>query len=201
MKKSIKLAFVCSFLALAALSPASAETLKELATRTHYHGISFARSGSAVLLLASHERQSRLHAPTQEVQIQWDERETLPFDRADQPADLATVQQQFARACGLMVEVAAMSVRPDMQIQQVDLPVLYDTKGVGEVGATVAQRFDLGPGEDDARLPGVEYLVVVARALVPRDDRDLVFRIRFRHAVGQVSQLTSEWCTVYSSPP
>lgn len=54
MKKSIKLAFVCSFLALAALSPASAETLKELATRTHYHGISFARSGSAVLLLASH---------------------------------------------------------------------------------------------------------------------------------------------------
>ena len=54
MKKSVKLAFACSLFALAALSPASAESLKELASKTHYHGIAFARSGSAVLLLASH---------------------------------------------------------------------------------------------------------------------------------------------------
>ena len=54
MKKSIKLAFACSLFALAALSPVSAETLNELAGRTHYHGIAFARSGSAILLLASH---------------------------------------------------------------------------------------------------------------------------------------------------
>lgn len=54
MKKSIKLAFACSLLSLTILSPASAETLKELGGRTHYHGIAFARSGSAVLLLASH---------------------------------------------------------------------------------------------------------------------------------------------------
>ena len=33
---------------------ASAETLQELAIKTHYHGIAFARSGTAVLLLASH---------------------------------------------------------------------------------------------------------------------------------------------------
>ena len=54
MKKSIQLAFACSLFALAAICPAAAETLKELAGRTHYHGIAFARSGSAVLLLASH---------------------------------------------------------------------------------------------------------------------------------------------------
>jgi len=54
MKKLIKLAFACSFLTLTALSPAFAETLDELASRTHYHGITFARSGSAVLLLPSH---------------------------------------------------------------------------------------------------------------------------------------------------
>ena len=54
MNKSTQLAFACSLFALAVITPASAETLKELAGRTHYHGIAFARSGSAVLLLASH---------------------------------------------------------------------------------------------------------------------------------------------------
>ncbi len=34
--------------------PVSAETLKELSGRTHYHGIAFPRSGSAALLLATH---------------------------------------------------------------------------------------------------------------------------------------------------
>lgn len=51
MKKSIPLAFACF---IAAVSPAFAETLSELAGATHYHGIAFSRSGSATLLLASH---------------------------------------------------------------------------------------------------------------------------------------------------
>ena len=51
MKKPIQLAFACF---IAAVSPAYAETLSELAGATHYHGIAFARSGSATLLLASH---------------------------------------------------------------------------------------------------------------------------------------------------
>jgi photosystem II stability/assembly factor-like uncharacterized protein len=54
MKKSVRLAFACSFIALAATAPASAESLEALAGQTHYHGIAFARSGSATLLLASH---------------------------------------------------------------------------------------------------------------------------------------------------
>ena len=41
-------AFTLSF------APAFAETLKELSGHTHYHGIAFARSGSATLLLATH---------------------------------------------------------------------------------------------------------------------------------------------------
>ena len=49
-----KLAFTCAVISLAAISPASAETLDALASKTHYHGIAFARSGSATLLLASH---------------------------------------------------------------------------------------------------------------------------------------------------
>jgi photosystem II stability/assembly factor-like uncharacterized protein len=54
MKIVNRFAFACAALALAALAPASAETLDVLAGKTHYHGIAFARSGSATLLLASH---------------------------------------------------------------------------------------------------------------------------------------------------
>jgi photosystem II stability/assembly factor-like uncharacterized protein len=53
MKKSIRLTIACALFALAG-STAFAETLDELAGKTHYHGIAFARSGSAALLLASH---------------------------------------------------------------------------------------------------------------------------------------------------
>lgn len=54
-----KLAFAGSAIAIAAISigamsPASTETLEVLASKTHYHGIAFARSGTARLLLASH---------------------------------------------------------------------------------------------------------------------------------------------------
>ena len=49
-----KLAFTCSLISLAAIPPVSAEALKGLAARSHYHGIAYARSGTATLLLASH---------------------------------------------------------------------------------------------------------------------------------------------------
>jgi photosystem II stability/assembly factor-like uncharacterized protein len=53
MKKSFRLVIACLQLAMGS-SAAFAETLDQLAGKTHYHGIAFARSGSAVLLLASH---------------------------------------------------------------------------------------------------------------------------------------------------
>lgn len=49
-----KLAFASSLISLAAILPASAETLEALASKTHYHGIAFARTGASALLLASH---------------------------------------------------------------------------------------------------------------------------------------------------
>ena len=53
MKKSFRLTFACVLFAFFGNS-ASAENLDELARKTHYHGIAFAQSGSATLLLASH---------------------------------------------------------------------------------------------------------------------------------------------------
>lgn len=55
-KPSIRytIAVFASIATISTIEAANAETLAELATHTHYHGIAFARSGTAVLLLASH---------------------------------------------------------------------------------------------------------------------------------------------------
>jgi photosystem II stability/assembly factor-like uncharacterized protein len=54
MKTISRIAFIFAAFTFVSATHALAETLQELATKTHYHGIAFARSGTAVLLLASH---------------------------------------------------------------------------------------------------------------------------------------------------
>jgi plastocyanin len=54
MKNISRIAYIVAAFTFISATHASAETLQELATKTHYHGIAFARSGTAVLLLASH---------------------------------------------------------------------------------------------------------------------------------------------------
>src|SRR5216117_2039589 len=54
MKRLFVFTGACSLLALATVSAALAETLTELAQRTHFHGIAVNRAGTAPLLLASH---------------------------------------------------------------------------------------------------------------------------------------------------
>jgi photosystem II stability/assembly factor-like uncharacterized protein len=54
MRDHIAIACAAALLALAAVPPASAETLAELAKRTHFHGIAVTSAGTAKLLLASH---------------------------------------------------------------------------------------------------------------------------------------------------
>lgn len=46
--------FWAAMLAILSATSASAETLAELGRKTHYHGIAFARSGSAALMIATH---------------------------------------------------------------------------------------------------------------------------------------------------
>ncbi|MBI2719498.1 MAG: exo-alpha-sialidase [Rhizobiales bacterium] len=45
----------CTLATFGSIAGASAETLKNLASQTHYHGIAFVKSGSAELLLATHQ--------------------------------------------------------------------------------------------------------------------------------------------------
>lgn len=54
MKTTLSLTFACAVVASVYASPATAETLQDLAKRTHFHGISVGRAGSARLLIATH---------------------------------------------------------------------------------------------------------------------------------------------------
>jgi hypothetical protein len=84
------------------------------------------------------------------------------------------VEQQLARAIGLVVGVSAAFVRRDVEVEEVGLAVLDDAVGVGDVGASVAEGFDLGAGKDEPRLKCFEDVVVETRALVARDRDDLI---------------------------
>lgn len=54
MKMTNQLVTLCFATLLGATAPASSQSLGDLASQTHFHGISFARAGTSVLLLASH---------------------------------------------------------------------------------------------------------------------------------------------------
>ncbi len=54
MSSSIAWAFATSILGTFLVAPAGAETLAELASRTHFHGIAVTSTGSATLVVASH---------------------------------------------------------------------------------------------------------------------------------------------------
>lgn len=54
MNYVFRLVSACVLFSLTAATTARSETLADLAQKTHFHGISFVRSGSAVLLIASH---------------------------------------------------------------------------------------------------------------------------------------------------
>lgn len=54
MKSMSSLTLIFALAVLADTVPAAAETLQELAKRTHFHGVSVGRAGTAKLLIASH---------------------------------------------------------------------------------------------------------------------------------------------------
>src|SRR5689334_10263013 len=120
-----------------------------------------------LLTLAESERNLRFAAL--EVELERDEGEALPFHRTDHLPDLFAVEQQLARARRLVIEVARLFVRRYVQVQQKNFSILNDRVRISDVGLSVSQRFDFAAGQHHSRFPGVEDVVVVARAFVPRD--------------------------------
>jgi hypothetical protein len=108
-----------------------------------------------------------------------------------------------------VVELVALRVRRDVEVEQEQLAVLDDAVGVGEVGLAVPQRLDLGAGQHDARLPLVENVVVVACALVPRDRAVFWIRVcghradagRAPRGAGVTRNISARGGAGSSSPP
>src|SRR5690606_39279910 len=80
------------------------------------------------------------------------------------------MQEEFPRPRGVRVPAAGRVVRADVHPVQPDLAALDAGKGLGQADLAGPDRLDLGPGEDEACLPGLENVVFVQRFFVPGDD-------------------------------
>src|SRR5882724_8527062 len=122
-----------------------------------------------VQLFALAEGQRDLGLPALEVDLERNQRQTLTLHRTDHLADLLPVQEKLPRPRWLVIEVARLFVRRYVQIEQKNLSILNDRVGISDVGLSVPQRLDIAAGQNDSRFPGVEDVVVVSSAFVPRD--------------------------------
>src|SRR6185312_1000713 len=119
------------------------------------------RLALVVLFLALRGRHRHLDAAVLEVETRRHERHALLDRLADQLADLVAVQQELAPAQRLVIGVAAMAVRADVDVVEEDLAVLDAREAVAEVHAAFADRFHLGAEQDEAGFEGLEQMEVV----------------------------------------
>ena len=111
-----------------------------------------------------------------------------PLDRlADQLADLVAMQQQLAATQRLVVGVAAMRVRADVDVVEEHLAVLDARETVAQVDASLANRLHLGPEQRHAGLERLEEVEVVKRLAVLGD-------VRLRELAFGFSVIS--WCLV-----
>src|SRR3954462_10302497 len=134
------------------------------------------------------EREGDLGFSTLEVDLEREQGQALTLDGADHLADLLLVQEELPRPCGLVIEVARLFIRRYVQIEQKDFSVFYDRVGIGDVGLPVTQRLDLAAGQNNPRLPGVEDVVVVSGAFVPRHRLLLILVVFLCHLTSWSSE-------------
>src|ERR1022692_2683450 len=103
------------------------------------------------------------------------------------PVDFLAVQQQLARAPGLVVCPCPLRVLGDVHAMEPQLTVGELAEPVGERGPPGTQRLHLGPGEHKPRLDDVLNVIIVPGSPVTGDDRSFLplchsSRMRWRHA-------------------
>src|SRR5688572_12644776 len=148
-----------------------------------------------VKLLTLAECHRHLRDAAFEVELERNERQTLPLDRSYQTPDLPLVQQQLSRPGRLVIVVAGALVRRNVKVEQVDLAVAHDAIGVGEVRFAVAERFHLASGEHQTRLVRIEDAVVMTSPPVLGDRRVLWIVVGLGHGretVRRVAHARSE---------
>src|SRR2546428_2171042 len=110
------------------------------------------RLALVVLLLPFRQADRHLHATLLVVEPHRDERHSLLDRLADQFPDFVAVQQELPAAQRLVIGVAAMAVRADVDVVEKHLAVFQAREAVAEVDATFADRLHLGAEQHDARL-------------------------------------------------
>src|SRR6184192_3005177 len=106
-----------------------------------------------MLLFRFRERDRDLGEAVLEVELQWDERESLATGSADQLADLARVEQELARARGCRVVVAPRSICRDGQTLEPHLAIAHVRVRFTQTGFAGAQRLHLCARKHEACLP------------------------------------------------
>ncbi len=96
--------------------------------------------------------------------VEGNEGQSLLLHRADQPANLASVEQQLPAAAGVVIHVAARLVGGDRETIEPHLAVVHHPVRLLEADLTGADGLDLRPGEHQSRLPRLENVVVVPRS-------------------------------------
>src|SRR4051812_15476201 len=123
-----------------------------------------------VLLLASCEGDLGLGPAVPEVQGEGHDRVTRLLGLGLQLVDLLAVQQQLALAARGVIGPTALVILRDVSVVQPRLAPVDLDEAVGQRGAALAQRLDLGAHEDQPGLEGVDDRVVVPGLLVLGDD-------------------------------
>jgi hypothetical protein len=123
-----------------------------------------------VLLLAFGEADVEFGAAAGPVHFQRHDGVTGAFDFADQDIELASLQQQFARADGVWPDVRrGFFHRDEMGAEQEGFAVFDDDVGFADLGAAIAQAFNFPAFERHAGFVGVFDEIVEASPAVLRD--------------------------------
>ena len=128
-----------------------------------------------VQFLAAAQAEQDFRLAALEVQLDWNESQTLPLHRPDELSNLALVKQKLASASWLVVEIARLFVWRDVEIEQLYLSVPHDSISVGDVGFSVSQRLHFTSRQDDAGFPCIQDVIVMPGTLVPRNCFALCF--------------------------
>src|SRR5688500_18663933 len=126
--------------------------LGELAIEVALHVAVLDRGALVEAVLATRGRELDLRAPVGEVDPRRDDRQALLGDPAEEALDLTPVEQELARALGLVVLPRRRLVGRDVQVVEPHLAVADDRVGVLQLGAPVAQGLDLGALQHHAGL-------------------------------------------------
>ena len=107
-------------------------------------------------LLALGQTELQLHpALFIEIELGRDQRLPLTANRAEEPIDLAAMEQQLARAARLVIEPVRRPIFRNIGVDQNNLAALGGGIGLSNIGPPLAQGLNLGSGQHHPRLKTV----------------------------------------------